>query len=157
MKALVIGGGIGGLSAAVGLKNAGIHCEVFEAVKEIKPVGAAISIWPNGVKCMKHLGMGDIIESYGGPMHFLAYKDYLRGEDLTQFSLAPLVERTGGRRERVRGAAPVRFPALNCSARCSTSGDATPCSLINASPAAKNKPTAFASGLPTGRWRREIF
>ncbi|STW30405.1 putative flavoprotein monooxygenase [Klebsiella michiganensis] len=46
MKALVIGGGIGGLSAAVGLKNAGIHCEVFEAVKEIKPVGAAISIWP---------------------------------------------------------------------------------------------------------------
>lgn len=38
MKALVIGGGIGGLSAAVALKNAGIHCEVFEAVKEIKPV-----------------------------------------------------------------------------------------------------------------------
>ena len=148
MKALVIGGGIGGLSAAVGLKNAGIHCEVFEAVKEIKPVGAAISIWPNGVKCMKHLGMGDIIESYGGPMHFLAYKDYLRGEDLTQFSLAPLVERTGGR------PCPV---SLNCSARCSTSGDATPCSLVNASPAAKNTPTAFASGLPTGRWRREIF
>ncbi len=97
MKALVIGGGIGGLSAAVALKNAGIHCEVFEAVKEIKPVGAAISIWPNGVKCMKHLGMGDIIESYGGPMYFLAYKDYLRGETLTQFSLAPLVARTGGR------------------------------------------------------------
>jgi FAD-dependent urate hydroxylase len=42
-------------------------------VKEIKPVGAAISIWPNGVKCMKHLGMGDIMETYGGPMHFLAY------------------------------------------------------------------------------------
>lgn len=53
MKALVIGAGIGGLSAAVALKNAGITCEVFEAVKEIKPVGAAISIWPNGVKCMK--------------------------------------------------------------------------------------------------------
>lgn len=97
MKALVIGGGIGGLSAAVALKNAGIHCEVFEAVKEIKPVGAAISIWPNGVKCMKHLGMGDIIENYGGPMHFLAYKEYLRGETLTQFSLAPLIARTGGR------------------------------------------------------------
>jgi FAD-dependent urate hydroxylase len=43
---------------------------VFEAVKEIKPVGAAISIWPNGVKCMKNLGMGEIIETYGGPMHF---------------------------------------------------------------------------------------
>jgi 2-polyprenyl-6-methoxyphenol hydroxylase-like FAD-dependent oxidoreductase len=95
MKALVIGGGIGGLSAAVGLKNAGIHCEVFEAVKEIKPVGAAISIWPNGVKCMKHLGMGDIIESYGGPMHFLAYKDYLRGEDSD-----PVQPRSAGRAYR---------------------------------------------------------
>ena len=97
MKALVIGAGIGGLSAAVALKKAGITCEVFEAVKEIKPVGAAISIWPNGVKCMKNLGMGEIIETYGGPMHFLAYKEYQSGETLTRFSLAPLVERTGGR------------------------------------------------------------
>lgn len=97
MKALVIGAGIGGLSAAVALKNAGIACEVFEAVKEIKPVGAAISIWPNGVKCMKHLGMGEIMETYGGPMRFMAYQDYQRGDTLTRFSLAPLVERTGGR------------------------------------------------------------
>nr|WP_174510306.1 FAD-dependent urate hydroxylase HpxO [Klebsiella oxytoca] len=97
MKALVIGAGIGGLSAAVALKNAGIECEVFEAVKEIKPVGAAISIWPNGVKCMQSLGMGDIIDTYGGPMHYLAYNASRDGETLTRFSLAPLVERTGGR------------------------------------------------------------
>ncbi|PMC11734.1 hypothetical protein CJ207_26525, partial [Klebsiella aerogenes] len=31
MKAIVIGAGIGGLSAAVALRNAGIACEVFEA------------------------------------------------------------------------------------------------------------------------------
>lgn len=49
MKAIVIGAGIGGLSAAVALKQSGIDCEVYEAVKEIKPVGAAISVWPNGV------------------------------------------------------------------------------------------------------------
>lgn len=97
MKALVIGAGIGGLSAAVALKNAGIDCEVFEAVKEIKPVGAAISIWPNGVKCMHRLGMGAIIDTYGGPMHNLAYKEYQRGETLTQFSLAPLVQQVQGR------------------------------------------------------------
>lgn len=97
MKALVIGAGIGGLSAAVALKNAGIDCEVFEAVKEIKPVGAAISIWPNGVKCMNSLGMGEIIETYGGPMHYLAYKEHRLGKTLTRFSLAPLIERTQGR------------------------------------------------------------
>ncbi|MBM3071233.1 FAD-dependent urate hydroxylase HpxO [Lelliottia sp. RWM.1] len=97
MKAIVIGAGIGGLSAAVALKNAGIVCTVFEAVKEIKPVGAAISVWPNGVKCMNHLGMGEMMETYGGPMHEMAYCDYQRGDILTQFSLAPLVARTGGR------------------------------------------------------------
>ncbi len=46
MKAIVIGAGIGGLSAAVALKQSGIDCDVYEAVKEIKPVGAAISVWP---------------------------------------------------------------------------------------------------------------
>ena len=97
MKAIVIGAGIGGMSAAVALEKAGIDCTVFEAVKEIKPVGAAISIWPNGVKCMQHLGMGDIIETYGGPMRFMAYKDHRRGDTLTRFSMATLVERTGGR------------------------------------------------------------
>ncbi|WAH53369.1 FAD-dependent urate hydroxylase HpxO [Pseudescherichia vulneris] len=97
MKALVIGAGIGGLSAAVALKNAGIACEVFEAVKEIKPVGAAISVWPNGVKCMNHLGMGEIMETWGGPLRFMAYKDHRQGETLTQFSLAPLIARTGSR------------------------------------------------------------
>ena len=86
MKAIVIGAGIGGLSAAVALKKAGIDCTVFEAVKEIRPVGAAISIWPNGVKCMQHLGMGDIIETYGGPMRFMAYKDYRRGDTLTRLA-----------------------------------------------------------------------
>jgi FAD-dependent urate hydroxylase len=125
MKAIVIGAGIGGLSAAVALKKAGIDCTVFEAVKEIKPVGAAISIWPNGVKCMQHLGMGDIIETYGGPMRFMAYKDYRRGDTLTRFSLAPLVERTGGR--------PCPVSRAEFSAKCWTSGGATRCSLASAS------------------------
>ncbi len=97
MKALVIGAGIGGLCAAMALRKAGIDCEVFEAVAEIKPVGAAISVWPNGVKCMNHLGMGDIMTRSGGPMHYMAYQDYQHGQTMTRFSLAPLVERVGER------------------------------------------------------------
>ena len=97
MKAIVIGAGIGGLSAAVALKQSGIDCDVYEAVKEIKPVGAAISVWPNGVKCMAHLGMGDIMETFGGPLRRMAYRDFRSGENMTQFSLAPLIERTGSR------------------------------------------------------------
>jgi FAD-dependent urate hydroxylase len=117
MKAIVIGAGIGGLSAAVALKQSGIDCDVYEAVKEIKPVGAAISVWPNGVKCMAHLGMGDIMETFGGPLRRMAYRDFRSGENMTQFSLAPLIERTGSR--------PARYPAQSCSGKCWISGDGT--------------------------------
>jgi FAD-dependent urate hydroxylase len=97
MKALIIGAGIGGMSAAAALKQQGIECEIFEAVKEIKPVGAALSIWSNGVKCMKHLGMGHIMDDLGGPMHNMAYHDGITGSVMTQFSLAPLVDAVGER------------------------------------------------------------
>lgn len=97
MKALIVGAGIGGLSAAVALKNAGLECQVFEAVEKIRPVGAAISIWPNGVKCMNHLGMGHIMDNCGGPMRYIAYKEFRQGETLTRFSLAPLVARVSER------------------------------------------------------------
>lgn len=97
MKALIIGAGIGGMSAAVALKQQNIECEIFEAVKEIKPVGAALSIWSNGVKCMNHLGMGYIMDALGGPMHNMAYHDGMSGSVMTQFSLAPLVKSVGER------------------------------------------------------------
>lgn len=97
MKAIIIGGGIGGLSAAIALKRCGIATEVYEAVKEIKPVGAAISIWPNGVKCLNWLGMKEPLKRLGGAMEFMAYRDYLHGKTLTRFSLEPLIQSVGER------------------------------------------------------------
>ncbi|SUW64104.1 3-hydroxybenzoate 6-hydroxylase [Buttiauxella agrestis] len=97
MKAIIIGGGIGGLSAAIALKRCGIETEVYEAVKEIKPVGAAISIWPNGVKCLNWLGMKEPLQQLGGPMEYMAYKEFVHGQTLTRFSLDPLIKSVGER------------------------------------------------------------
>lgn len=97
MKAIIIGAGIGGMSAAAALDQQGIECEVFEAVKEMKPVGAAISVWSNGVKCMNHLGMGQIMDDLGGPMHNMAYLEGFSAAEMTRFSLKPLVEEVGER------------------------------------------------------------
>lgn len=97
MKALVIGAGMGGMSAAVALRNANIECEVFEAIKNVRPAGAALSVWSNGVKCMNHLGMGQVMDDLGGPMRNMAYVDGLSGSVMTQFSLAPLIEQIGER------------------------------------------------------------
>ncbi|CCP03197.1 putative flavoprotein monooxygenase [Erwinia amylovora Ea644] len=97
MKAMIIGAGIGGMCTAIALRRCGIESEVFEAVKEIKPVGAAISIWPNGVKCLNYLGMKEALRAIGGPMDYMAYKDFRSADSLTQFSLDPLVQRSGER------------------------------------------------------------
>lgn len=95
MKAIIIGGGIGGMSAALALQKAGIETAVFEAVKEMKPVGAAISIWPNGVKCLNALGLKHPLRALGGNMAYMAYQDFVSAATLTRFSLDPLVQQVG--------------------------------------------------------------
>ncbi|QGY29241.1 FAD-dependent urate hydroxylase HpxO [Pantoea cypripedii] len=95
MKAIVIGAGIGGMSAAIALEKEGFSTTVFEAVKEMKPVGAAISIWPNGVKCLNALGMKESLRALGGNMAFMAYNDAHSGSTLTRFSMSPLVQQVG--------------------------------------------------------------
>lgn len=97
MKAIVIGGGIGGMCAALALEQAGYQTEVYEAVKILRPVGAAISIWPNGVKCLNFLGLKAQLQALGGDMAFMAYNDFQHGNTLTRFSMAPLVANVGER------------------------------------------------------------
>ncbi|GIG30749.1 monooxygenase [Cellulomonas marina] len=97
MKAVVIGAGMGGLSAGIALRRAGLEVEVYEQVVENRPVGAAISVWSNGVKCLNHLGLGHRVAELGGQMDHMAYRDGFTGEDMCRFSLAPVTEQTGQR------------------------------------------------------------
>lgn len=97
MKAIIIGAGMGGMSAAIALRRAGVETTVYEAVKEMKPVGAAISIWPNGVKCLNALGLKAPLRALGGDMAWVAYREAFSGSTLTRFSLAPLVQQVGER------------------------------------------------------------
>lgn len=97
MKIIIIGAGMGGLSAGIALKRIGHDVEVFEKVTGIKPVGAAISLWSNGVKCLNYLGLEKQVAALGGAMDFMAYVDGASGRPMTRFSLAPLVRQVGQR------------------------------------------------------------
>ncbi|MEV7099277.1 FAD-dependent monooxygenase [Amycolatopsis sp. NPDC051045] len=57
MHAIVIGGGIGGLAAAVGLHRVGWTVTVLEKAPEFGDVGAGISLWPNALRCLDELGV----------------------------------------------------------------------------------------------------
>ena len=97
MNIIIIGAGIGGLTAGIALKKFGHHVTIYERVEQILPVGAAISIWSNGVKCLNYLGLGEQVKQLGGQMNNMAYIDGLSGMTMTQFSLAPLIASVGQR------------------------------------------------------------
>ena len=58
---LVVGGGIGGLSLALSLHQAGISCRVYESVPEIKPLGVGINLLPHGMRELAELGLQDAL------------------------------------------------------------------------------------------------
>jgi len=97
VKIIIVGAGIGGLSAGIALRKFGHQVEIYEAVQSIQPVGAAISLWSNGIKCLNYLGLNREIARIGGDMAFMAYLDAISGEQITRFSLEPLVTRVGER------------------------------------------------------------
>jgi len=97
MKVIVVGAGIGGASAAIALKHLGHEVVVYDQMTENKPVGAALSLWSNGVKVLNWLGLGPDVAKLGGQMDDMAYLDGRSGATLCQFSLAPVTAQTGQR------------------------------------------------------------
>jgi 2-polyprenyl-6-methoxyphenol hydroxylase-like FAD-dependent oxidoreductase len=57
MKALIVGGGIGGLAAAVALHREGIEPVVLERATRIEEVGAGLSLWSNAMVALRCLGL----------------------------------------------------------------------------------------------------
>jgi 2-polyprenyl-6-methoxyphenol hydroxylase-like FAD-dependent oxidoreductase len=65
MKALVIGGGIGGLSAALCLHQQGIEVEVFEQADGIRELGVGINLLPHAVRELSELGLLERLDLTG--------------------------------------------------------------------------------------------
>jgi 2-polyprenyl-6-methoxyphenol hydroxylase-like FAD-dependent oxidoreductase len=61
-RVIIAGGGIGGLAAALTLHQIGVPCIVFEAVRELRPLGVGINLQPNAVRELYDLGFteGDL-------------------------------------------------------------------------------------------------
>jgi FAD-dependent urate hydroxylase len=96
LRAIIVGAGMGGLTAAIALRQAGYLVEVFDRVPALLPAGAGVSLWSNGVKVLDRLGLGRALAAVGGRMQRICYRDR-SGDLLSDFSLQPLVEAVGER------------------------------------------------------------
>ncbi len=67
MRIAIAGGGIGGLSLALALRDAKVPAEItiYEAVPEIKPVGAGINLGPHAIKELSALGLEPALSARG--------------------------------------------------------------------------------------------
>ena len=63
----IIGGGIGGLSAALALQHFGHRVSVFEQARELREIGAGVIISPNAMHALNFLGIGERIAKEAGP------------------------------------------------------------------------------------------
>lgn len=96
LKVVVIGAGIGGLTVGIALRQAGFQVGIYDKVRSLRPVGAGISLWSNGVKVLNRLGMGAQIAQIGGRMDHMQYRTQ-SGEILNDIPLQPLIESVGQR------------------------------------------------------------
>lgn len=62
LRAAVVGGGIGGLSAAIALRQAGLDVTVYEQASALGEVGAGVGIAPNGLRMYDRLGLREAVE-----------------------------------------------------------------------------------------------
>jgi 2-polyprenyl-6-methoxyphenol hydroxylase-like FAD-dependent oxidoreductase len=65
--ALIVGAGIGGLSAAIALRQAGWRVRVFERAASARELGFGLALAPNAVQALRSLGVADVVLSRGFP------------------------------------------------------------------------------------------
>lgn len=89
MKVAIIGAGIAGLTMAIALKRANIPFVIYEAAKEIKPVGAGIAIANNAMQVYQYLGVSDKLNAKGVRISTVKLTDFklnlLNSTDLTPY------------------------------------------------------------------------
>ncbi len=80
----IIGGGIGGLAAALALERRGAEVVVAEQSAALSEIGAGLNLTPNAVKALRSLGVGDAIEAIGSGSEFLIMRSWKSGRVISR-------------------------------------------------------------------------
>ena len=84
---LIAGGGIGGLSAALGLARKGFSVVVLEKSPKLGEIGAGIQIGPNAFHAFDYLGVGDEARAQAVYIDMLRLMDAMSGEEIIHIPL----------------------------------------------------------------------
>lgn len=92
-RIIITGAGIGGLAAALAVREAGASVTVLEQVDRMASiqVGIGMVLWPNGMRALQRLGVADVVQANANPLDALEFFS-TSGERLMRFPLAGLNE-----------------------------------------------------------------
>jgi len=85
---LIVGAGIGGLTAALALRREGFDVHVYEQASVLREVGAGVAVSPNAIKVLHRLGLGEALEVIGVVPHSMDTRDWRTGALLGRVPLA---------------------------------------------------------------------
>ncbi len=88
-RVLIVGGGIGGLTAALALGRAGYRVAVYEQAPEFSEIGAGIMLTPNATRVLRHLGLEAALDRAALRPSASVYR---RFDDASVIGDAPLAE-----------------------------------------------------------------
>jgi len=108
MKAIIVGAGIGGLTAAIALQRAGLEATAFERAGELREVGAGILLAANAVRALGELGLADRVLHLGTPASALQIYTW-RGKTLSDVQAGELEAMAGAPSAAVHRADLQRF------------------------------------------------
>jgi len=82
LRIAIVGGGIGGLTAALALRARGLEVAVFEQAEALREIGAGVSIHPNAARLLRRIGLEDQLQRIGSPIRGIALRTS-HGEPIT--------------------------------------------------------------------------
>ena len=90
-SAIVIGGGIGGLTVALALRRVGIDAQIYEAAEDpwTMRVGGGMTIFHNGMRVLRSLGAHERVQAIGCPMESMRFAT-ARGRLISYWPLGPI-------------------------------------------------------------------
>jgi 2-polyprenyl-6-methoxyphenol hydroxylase-like FAD-dependent oxidoreductase len=93
-KAIVIGGGIGGMTAAIALKQAGLDVTVYERADKLREVGSGLPLWTNALRALHKMGLTDDLERLGAQVTAGSVSTW-NGDILADLGNEKLLQRLG--------------------------------------------------------------
>jgi 2-polyprenyl-6-methoxyphenol hydroxylase-like FAD-dependent oxidoreductase len=93
-RALIVGAGPAGLTAAIALTRIGIEVRLFERAPELGKAGAGLGVQSNALRALQKLGIGDRIEAAGTELRVQEFRN-IHGKPLFSFPQGEVADEYG--------------------------------------------------------------